>query len=126
MKKTTKHRVGEVLGYRQGTLFWPKLSELLASTSTPLPSYMKDIGVSWDKAVGSLERWYEELPDLEQDSFVVTDVPQPVVVKQCANITAMWHFGDNHVDIDETGVPAHIAVPVPLILAMADAIRKAS
>jgi len=123
MNKTTKQMINEVLGVRQSAIFWPKLTVMLRTVSTPLPAFLKDTGTSWDDTVAALERWYDELPDLE--GLTVTDVPQPVVVvKKCREVSAMWHAGDNHVDFDQSIVPAHIPVPVPLILAMADAIRK--
>lgn len=123
MTKTVKQMITETLNYKQSsTMFWINLSALCCA-HTP-PEYMKDINGSWDRGVAALERW---LTELDTPQLVVKDIPQPVIiVKECARKSAMWHSGDNHVDIDSLDSTANMKVPVPLILAMADAIRKAS
>lgn len=123
MTKTAKQMITETLDDKQSSMmFWPNLSTLLCYHSPP--EYMKDINGSWDKGVAALERW---LTELDTPHLIVKDIPQRVtIVKECARTAAMWLSGDNAIDVDNLDGAGHMSIPVPLILAMADAIRKNS
>lgn len=97
----------------------------MSSIKNPAPAYLKETGISWDLTVAALDRWYKELSSI--DPLQVKDVPQPViVVKECGKVSAIWHGGDNYAYVGMQDGSDIIPVPVPLILAMADAIRKVS